>query len=533
MEHRILPLLMLAQTACSPLQAQLDIEWQRCLGGTDYEYFLTVQPTSDGGYIAAGVTNSNNGDVSGAIGNGDVWVVKLSANGAIEWQRCLGGEGTDLANCIQQHPDGGYMLVGQTFSNDGDVWGNHGASDAWVAKLSSTGTLLWQRCLGGSDSDWANAIRCTSDGGYIVAGRTASVDGDVSGNHGSVDAWLVKLWADGTIAWQRCLGGSGFDSAASVALTTDGGYIFAGLTGSDDGDVSGHHGGEFLGLLFADGWVVKLSADGAIDWQRCLGGSDMDQVDAIEVTADGGSILTGYLTSTDGDVSGHHGNVDAFAAKLSATGTLEWLRCLGGTGNDYGASVKRTMDDGYILTGYTTSNDGDVSGHHGGVDEWGDPLPDAWVVKLFTDGTMDQQRCMGGTSYDHGAEVVQTMDGGYAMVGSTHSQDGDVSGHHGGSDMGSRADAWVVRLGAQVDVGEHAAPLFSILPNPCHGSVHIHAPNVPPTPFDVVDARGAHRFEGHTSPGTTLLDVSGWAKGLYLLTFRTEAGPRSQRLVVD
>lgn len=145
------------------------IDWQKSLGGSKYEQANAMQQTADGGYIAAGETNSNNGDVSGNHGGGeivlDVWVVKLDAAGGLVWQKCLGGTGNDGAKAVQQTDDGGYIVAGYTTSTDGDVTGNHGTggsyptADAWVVKLNATGALVWQRCLGGTASDGAAAVR--------------------------------------------------------------------------------------------------------------------------------------------------------------------------------------------------------------------------------------------------------------------------------------------------------------------------------------------------------------------------------------
>ncbi|MGB3903282.1 MAG: T9SS type A sorting domain-containing protein [Bacteroidales bacterium] len=112
---------------------------------------------------------------------------------AIEWQKCLGGTNYDVAYPIQQTSDGGFIVAGETRSNDGNVSGNHGGYDVWVVKLNSSGNILWQRCLGGTDNDYAYSIQQTSDSGFIVAGLTNSNDGDVSGNHGYSDYWVVKL----------------------------------------------------------------------------------------------------------------------------------------------------------------------------------------------------------------------------------------------------------------------------------------------------------------------------------------------------
>src|SRR5436190_12259968 len=114
-----------------------------------------------------------------------------------------------------------------------------------------------------------DCIEQTQDGGYIVAGTSNSVNGDVTNHHGTAstsDCWIIKLNSAGTILWQKSYGGTNNDYASSIKQTTDGGYIFSGYTSSNDGDVSGNHGG------FEDGWVVKTDSTGTLIWQKCLGG---------------------------------------------------------------------------------------------------------------------------------------------------------------------------------------------------------------------------------------------------------------------
>ena len=350
------------------------IEWQKSFGGSGRDYASSIQQTSDGGYIVAGSSVSNDGDVSGNHSLGeDYWVVKLTSLGTIEWQKAFGGSGFDYSYSIKQTSDGGYIVAGTSNSNDGDVSGNHDDDDYWVVKINSIGTIEWQKSIGGSGFDRAKSIQQTSDGGYIVAGTSDSNDGDVSLNNGYEDYLVVKLTSIGTIEWQKSLGGSGRDYANSIQQTSDGGYIVAGSSVSNDGDVSGNHG------FATDYWVVKLTSLGAIDWQKALGGINNDYSYSIQQTSDGGYIVAGITYSIDGDVSGNNGGVDSWMVKLTITGTMEWQKALGGTGLDYSYSIKQTSDGGYIVTGESISNDGDVSGNHG--------ENDYWVVKL-SDGQL-------------------------------------------------------------------------------------------------------------------------------------------------
>src|ERR1700750_1494601 len=137
----------------SVLQAQTApaIQWQKSLGGSNGDQIHSIQQTSDGEYIAAGNSSSTDGDVTGNHGNGDsdYWIVKLDASGAIQWQKSLGGTAYDNANSIQQTSDGGYIIAGESNSTDGDITGNHGNSDYWIVKLDASGIIQWQKSLGG------------------------------------------------------------------------------------------------------------------------------------------------------------------------------------------------------------------------------------------------------------------------------------------------------------------------------------------------------------------------------------------------
>ena len=243
--------------SCSHSFAQAPtIQWQKTLGGTGNDQDRSVQQTADGGYIFAANTNSTDGDVIGNHGGIDFWIVKLNSTGTIQWQKTLGGTGTDVPLTIKQTTDGGYIIGGYTYSTDGDVTGNHGDADVWIVKINSTGTIQWQKTLGGTGDDQGRSIELTPDGGYIINGFTNSTNGDVTGNHGGYDAWILKLNNAGMIQWQKTMGGTGNEKnfTTSMPQISGGGYIILNYTTSNDGDVSGNHGGN-------DVWVVKLNSE--------------------------------------------------------------------------------------------------------------------------------------------------------------------------------------------------------------------------------------------------------------------------------
>ncbi len=432
-----------------------NIEWQKSYGDSGDDVAVAIQQTNDGGYIVAGISQSTDGDVSGNHGGLDYWVLKLTATGDTVWTKCYGGSGDGYARAIQQTTDGGYIVAGWTSSTDGDVSGNHGGLDYWVLKLTATGDTVWTRCYGGSGDDEAYAIQQTTDGGYIVAGYSESTDGDVSGNHGGYrDSWLLKLTAIGDTVWTKCYGGSGGDYANTIQQTTDGGYIMAGASYSTDGDVTGNHGG-------LDSWLLKLTATGDTVWTKSYGGSGVDYAWVIQQTTNDGYIVAGTSNSTDGDVTGNFGDYDYWLLKLTATGDTVWTKCYGGSDDDEAYAIQQTTDGGYIVAGLSNSTDGDVNGNHG--------VYDSWLLKLTATGDTVWTKCYGGSSYDRVLAIQQTTDGGYIVAGSSRSTDGDVTGNHGYGDF------WVVKLDNSTGIPTQNIEPVAVYPNPAHNQLTVIA----------------------------------------------------------
>lgn len=415
----------------------LIIQWQKCLGGTLGESGISIRQTADGGYISGGLAISNDGDVSGNHGNHiDYWVVKLSSNGNLEWQKCYGGSGEDYLYSIQLIPQDGFIMAGVGGSSDGDIIGMHFPGDFWIVKCDSIGTIQWQKCLGGTESDNAHCLIRSYDKGFLAFGFTQSIDFDVVGRHidstlcpQCVDSWLVKLDSAGNFLWSRCYGGSYSEIGYSLIQTTDSGYVIASYVNSWDGDVQVPH-------QWNDYWIVKIDPFGVIQWQKCFGGSLEETPNDLIQTSDGGLIIIGSAVSTDYDVIGHHGpadNSDAWIVKLDYAGNMQWQKCLGGTDDDGGKKIIQLNDGGYLALCSTGSFDGDlIANPPSGLD--------AWLVRLDQTGNILWQQCLGGSFGDVFNDMQLTPDGGAILIGTTDSNDGDVSGNHGDYDM------WVVKL---------------------------------------------------------------------------------------
>ena len=401
------------------------IEWQRSFGGSGADFAWSTQQTSDGGYIVAGASNSTNGDVTGNQGSYDYWVIRLDASGTMLWERTLGGSAHDEARSVQQTLDGGFVVAGWSHSSDGDVTANKGDSDFWVAKLDDSSNLIWENSFGGSGQERAYNIQQTMDGGFIIAGSTASNNGDVTGNKGMGDNWLVRLDASGNLLWQRTYGGNQWDEAWSVVETPDGGFVVAGHTWSNNGDVTGNKGA-------VDWWITRLDASGNLIGQRTLGGTNIEVPFSIRQTSDDGFIIAGYSLSNNGDVSGNKGGEDYWIVKLDSSWNLEWQRALGGSGQEQAFSVQQTSDGNYVVAGWSNSSNGDITDPKGGYDYW--------LVKLDASGNLVWEKSLGGTGSDQATYFNQTDDGGYIISGFSSSSDGDITDPKGGTDF------WIVKL---------------------------------------------------------------------------------------
>ena len=489
----------------SGLQAQPNIQWQKSFGGSLYDEARSIQQTTDHGYIVAGTTVSDDGDVGATHGYDEFWVLKLDSIGSIQWKGTYGGSGHDDAFAIEQTNDGGFIVAGFTKSNDGDVSGNHGDYDAWVLKLDSGGGIQWQKCFGGSGWEEAWDIQQTTDGGYILIGRSSSMDGDVTVNYGFLDYWVVKMNDIGIIEWQKSLGGSGLDLGYAISQTSDGGYIVAGESQSSDGDVTANQGS-------SDFWVVKLNYEGKVIWERSYGGSALDRANDIKQTREGGYIVFGQSASNNGDVTNAHGNYDNWAVKISEAGDIEWQKSLGGSNEDFAKSIQQTDGEGYITIGTTSSTNGDVLGNNG--------INDIWVVRLTELGEIQWQKTLGGNSDEWGNSIQQTTDGGFAIAGYNWSTNGDATICHGYNDF------WVVKLSPESVSTKENIPVrtLDIYPNPAQQSINIKIP-LPESACSVsISDLLGRELSRQTIANEGKVNIEALPDGFYLLTATTSSG---------
>lgn len=202
-----------------------------------------------------------------------------------EWDKTFGGSEEEQAVEVQITADGGFIIIGLTQSFGA------GSGDVWLIKTDGSGNEEWSRTFGGAENDTGFSVRQTSDGGYIITGFTESYGA------GWRDVWLIKTDANGNMEWEKTFGGANNDLSRGVQQTTDGGYIIAGDT-------------ESYGAGSRDAWLIKTDASGNKQWERIMGGANLDAVRSIQQTDDGGYVVAGYTESYGA------GSLDAWLIKI-------------------------------------------------------------------------------------------------------------------------------------------------------------------------------------------------------------------------
>lgn len=306
--------------------------WSHTYGGTSNDRGNDIQRLPDGGFAITGFTESTDFDFPINNGSKDLFVIRTDALGEIVWSKSFGGTSDEIGNSIVPLSNGNILVAGTAFSSDGDVGNNQGFSDFWLINLDANGNIIWEKTYGGSGEDRAKKIIQSQDGNFVILGTSFSDDGDVSNNLGGVDFWLIKIDPNGNLLWEKNYGGSSADQGADVIETFDGDLIITGEVLSNNGDVIGNHG-------FTDAWIAKLDSSGNLLWQNSLGGTMVDYFLAIQEADDGGYIATGNTFSDNGDVSVNLGASDVWVVKLSSNGVLEWERTIGYDLNEIGNAI--------------------------------------------------------------------------------------------------------------------------------------------------------------------------------------------------
>lgn len=380
--------------------------WARTYQGEGDAYAYSVINTSDGGFLIAGKVFIS----SSGTGNYDVWLIKLAADETIEWQKSFGGTSADVANSVIQTADGGFLMAGSSASfNSGSA-----SNDIWLVKLNNQGVILWQQRYGAGPAEEARAIVQTDDNadgirddGYILVGNNSATGA----------AQVIKLDADGVIEWQQYHEtGFGNVHGYSVQQTADNSFV---VTGDVYNSTSTNR----------DLWVMKLSSAGVVSWEKTYAGADnssgykiIQSDDDSDGLADDGYLVLG-VTDTDATSS----IVDAvWVLKLLEDGSIDWQKTYLGSGSESARDVIQTASGKFLLAATSSS--------------FGASSNDFWIMQLNSDGTIDWQKRYGALGGETPYAIQQTPDLGLITVGSTRSFATGVS------------EIWALRLSSAADI---------------------------------------------------------------------------------
>jgi hypothetical protein len=351
----------------SKFSSENTLEWQKTFGGTEDDRAADVIQTLDGNFAVLGYRKSSDSNVSENAGNKDFWLLKISTEGNLLWEKTFGFSGADFGTALLETKDGGFLITGVLDVSSSGGQGNakstaiqHAGGDYWAIKTNHVGTLEWRRFFGGSFTEIPAGVIETDDHNFIIAGSSDSNDFNISNNKGSYDFWVTKISPMGNLLLEKSFGGSAIDQAYAITATSDGNFIVVGDTRSSDVDVALNYGA-------ADIWIVKFSAEGNAIWEKTIGGSNFDVGRAIFKTQDPGFLIAGSSRSLDNHFE-NKGQNDALILKIDENGNLLWQKTIGGSEIDFLYDVVELNNKSIIAVGESSSSDQDISENKGFTD---------------------------------------------------------------------------------------------------------------------------------------------------------------------
>lgn len=445
-------ILFLSFSFVSSYEAKQDpqVHHLKCIGGTGEDNIFYVIKLKDGNYLSCGFTDSHNGDFDARNGVTDAFIVKTDDAGNVIWKKTYGGNRDEVFYNVIETVSGDILAIG-TSGSDRNVTNHHGTpgtDDIWLVKTNSSGKLIKESCYGGSKSEstfdlgMSEGIMIDKNGSILFVGETSSNDGDVSGNHGNYDGWLVKVDPSTfKIIKSKTIGSYSYEAAYNIYEIN--GDLFVTGSGSTvaytsrNNSIVEDHGVGFATKIDA----ITLNTI----WYKTYGGSGSEYLNASVISQDGNLVLAGHAASTDGDCVGNDGNFNTWTWKINVSdGNIIWKNFTGLDGDTSSAfNLIATQDGGFAAVGIIVERSN----------------PDAYVVKLDANGITQWTKQFGGSGIDMIQGGVEKNNGSFLLGGMTSSNDEDISGFHGGSvtnqkfhqfpsgkRSGPKADAWLVEL---------------------------------------------------------------------------------------
>ena len=399
-------------------------------GGSDEEVAREIIELQDGGFGIVGSTKSTDGDFSNRMGNDwDLFLIKIDEQGEVTWKKTYGGSADDFGFSLVESPEGGFVLMGYSNSQDGDVPTTKGYHDNWIIRVDAAGAVVWKKSFGYSGHDHAYNVIPTLDGGYFFNGFLDVTASNGEGNsgkpskakrHGVGEFWCHKIDANGNIQWQRYFGGTNNDRSYDAIQTREGNFLIVGTTESNDVDVKNPKGSY-------DVWVVMVSPFGDMIWENSYGGSLVDEASRVIEDSYGNYRIIGNTHSEDMDVIDSRGSSDVWQIIIDKSGRLIDSFNFGGSEFDRGTSITKGPLGSTFITGYSRSLDGDMYINKG--------ENDIFLMYVPDDGSELKTMILGEEGQDFAYDVLVRRDGGVMLVGQTFSKNPPFDQNKGKSDI--------------------------------------------------------------------------------------------------
>lgn len=373
--NRSLVMLVLLLVSCNQEKDENNFTTSKYFGGLHGDYGYSISQSWDGGYLISGATESiwetQSSSKISRHGFSDGLILKLNSMAEMEWVQILGDSLYDkIFNT--------WMINDTTIISTGyktDI--TTGSIDVWVVGLSETGEILWEKSIDGGGTDYCFSS-CVTQNNNINVLVTSFAE-----TSGSLDLWIIQLDETGNSLWEQRIGGNGSEKGQYIINTIDGGSIIAGSTDSEGQ-------GNF------DILVVKLDADGAIEWTQTYGGEMSDWGMSIAEAKDGGYYIGGNTLSYT------HGEYDLWILKIDESGAMEWMKNLGGTQNEDLGMISYHRNELHMIA--TTHS-------------YGNGLSDMWFIKFDSNGEILSEMFYGNESLEYGKSLLKNEDGGFNLLG--------------------------------------------------------------------------------------------------------------------
>ncbi|WP_228446550.1 T9SS C-terminal target domain-containing protein [Chryseobacterium sp. 3008163] len=337
-----------------------DVVWQKDIKSSTQDFLSQVTTTIDQQYLITGSSIQSQKLISeNKQNNGyDFHLVKLNQQGEEVWEKYFSGQNHDFLSATVATQEGGFLLAGTSYSRKGldKKEESKGGSDIWLIRINEFGDELWQKTLGTSQDEEARAVIQTTDFGFFVAGNgTALRQAQDSKGFGSKDVLISRIDKNGKELSQIILGGKGLDEVEKMIPTLDGGALLGIYSRSTTG---GSKKTENFGE--GDFWVVKLSRDGKVEWEKNFGGKGDDHLRTLAMTSTGFIVGGESRSERSGNKSvGIEEGTDIWLISLNDRGEELWQKSYNFKNRDVlmGMNVVKTGDDksskGILLGGYT------------------------------------------------------------------------------------------------------------------------------------------------------------------------------------